>query len=218
MAWRSATRIRCIREILLHPLTASKPELRRRLREQRRAVSPAARRVAAEQLAERLASMRAFRVARRIACYAPADGEIDTAVIMERIARLNKRCYLPVLSRIDFDRLWFAPAHTRAARAPNLYGILEPRVPAQQLVRARELDLILMPLVGFDGDGQRLGMGGGFFDKSLAFLAWRERWRKPHLIGLAYDFQKLATLPHEPWDVALDAIVTDQKIYVPGTA
>jgi 5-formyltetrahydrofolate cyclo-ligase len=196
------------------PLTDSKVALRRRLREERRAIAPAARRIAAEELAERLSAMRAFRTARRIACYAPVDGEIDTAIVMERMARLNKRCYLPVLSRIDYDRLWFAPAHTRVARARNRYGILEPRVPPQQLVRARELDLILMPLVGFDDNGHRIGMGGGFFDRSLAFLAWRERWRKPHLIGLAYDFQKLSTLPREPWDIALDAVVTDRDVYV----
>jgi 5-formyltetrahydrofolate cyclo-ligase len=81
-------------------------------------------------------------------------------------------------------------------------------------MRARELDLILLPLVAFDESGQRLGMGGGFFDRSLAFLAWRQHWRKPHLIGLAYDFQKVAALPREPWDVPLDAVVTDQNVYV----
>ncbi|HKQ29832.1 MAG TPA: 5-formyltetrahydrofolate cyclo-ligase [Burkholderiales bacterium] len=194
--------------------TGSKSELRRRLREQRRALTPIARRAAAEELASLVSATRAFRVARRIACYAPADGEIDTAPLMKRMARLNKRCYVPVLSRIDYDRLWFAPADTRAVRAPNRFGILEPRVSPQQLVRARELDLILLPLVAFDETGQRLGMGGGFFDRSLAFLAWREHWRKPHLIGLAYDFQKVAALPRESWDVPLDAVVTERNVYV----
>lgn len=195
------------------PLTNSKNDLRRHLREQRRTVTSGDRRVAAQELATRLSATRAFRVARRIACYLPADGEIDTVVIMRMIARLHKRCYLPVLSRIDYDRLWFAPADTKVVRSANRFGILEPRVPPQLLVRARELDLILLPLVGFDAGGQRLGMGGGFFDRSLAFLAWRNYWRKPHLIGLAYDFQKVANLPREPWDVPLDAVVTEQNVY-----
>jgi 5-formyltetrahydrofolate cyclo-ligase len=157
--------------------------------------------------------MRAFRVSRRVACYLPVDGEIDTAAVIKRLSSLNKRCYLPVISRIDHDRLWFAPAIEATLHRTNRYGIREPKVPARQLVRAQELDLVLLPLVGFDEHGHRLGMGGGYYDRSLAFLTQRQHWRKPHLIGLAYDFQKLPPLPREPWDVPLDAIVTDRCIY-----
>jgi 5-formyltetrahydrofolate cyclo-ligase len=200
------------------PTSNNKSELRRRLREQRRALSPAARRLAAEKLADHLCTSRAFRVSRRVACYLPVDSEIDTAAVIERLSQLNKRCYLPVISRIDHDRLWFAPATDATRHVANRYGIHEPRVPARQLIRAQELDLVLLPLVGFDERGYRLGMGGGFYDRSLAFLAQREYWRKPHLIGLAYDFQKLAALPHEPWDIPLDAIATDRCIYTPTAA
>lgn len=195
------------------PITNTKSDLRRRLREQRRALTTDARRQAAEQLANHLCSMRAFRISQRIACYLPIDGEIDTAVIVERLTRLKKCSYLPVISRVNHDRLWFAPANGAMTHTNNRYGIREPRVPARELVRAQGIDLILMPLVGFDEQGHRLGMGGGYYDRSLAFLVQRQHWRKPHLIGLAYDFQKLPTLPHDPWDIPLDAVVTDQCIY-----
>jgi 5-formyltetrahydrofolate cyclo-ligase len=81
-------------------------------------------------------------------------------------------------------------------------------------VRAQELDLILMPLVGFDDRGNRLGMGGGFYDRSLEFLRHRQHWRKPHLLGIAYDFQRVNGLTADPWDVPLQGVITDQAVYL----
>jgi len=74
------------------------------------------------------------------------------------------------------------------------------------------LDLILLPLVAFDKSGHRLGMGGGYYDRTLAFLAHRRLWRKPHLLGTAYQFQQLETLPTQPWDIPLDGIATEQGV------
>jgi 5-formyltetrahydrofolate cyclo-ligase len=199
-----------------------KTELRRRLREQRCALTPDARRLAAEQLAANLVNTRAFRAGRRVACYLPNDGEIDTGRVIEHIRRLHKHCYLPVLSRLSHDRLWFAPANFGAELVVNRHGILEPVAPTRALVRAQDLDLVLLPLVGFDETGHRLGMGGGYYDRSLTFLHHRRYWRKPHVIGLAYDFQKVTALPRDAWDVPLDTIVTDRAVYlvqeVDGTA
>ena len=196
------------------PAVDVKTELRRRLRAQRRALSLEARGHAAERVAANLVATRAFRAGRRVACYLPNDGEIDTAEVIEHVRRLHKHCYLPVLSRLGHDRLWFAPAIPGAKLALNRYGILEPVIPTRALVRAQDLDLVLLPLVAFDETGQRLGRGGGYYDRSLAFLNHRRRWRKPRVIGLAYDFQKVATLPRDAWDVPLDAIVTDEAVYV----
>lgn len=191
----------------------AKTELRRRLRAQRVALSPAQQAQAARALAVRLSGTRLFNVCRRIACYLPADGEIDPVRVMERIRALNKTCYLPVLSRIEHDRLWFAPVKPGARLRPNRYGILEPVTFARNLVRAQKLDLILLPLVGFDARGRRLGMGKGFYDRSLEFLAHRQHWRKPHILGLAHDFQRVESLPADPWDVALQGVVTDKAFY-----
>lgn len=191
----------------------TKSDLRRHLRAQRSALTPEQQARAARALAQHVIGTRLFQVCRRIACYLPADGEIDPAHVIEHIWGINKVCYLPVLSRIARDRLWFAPALPGARLAPNRFGILEPVTPARNLVRAQKLDLILLPLVGFDTTGRRLGMGKGFYDRSLEFLVHRQGWRKPHILGLAHDFQRVDGLPADSWDVPLQGVVTDKAFY-----
>jgi len=192
---------------------ASRNALRHELRARRQELSASEQTHAAHQLSAHLVATRLYRVSRRIAVYLPNDGEIDPVPLMARIWKMNKTCYLPILSRLQHDRLWFAPFTQNTPLAANRFGILEPVVPARTWVRAQELDLILMPLVGFDTHGNRLGMGGGFYDKSLAFLHHRRLWRKPHLIGLAHDFQRVKKLEACAWDVPLQGVVTDRAVY-----
>lgn len=195
-------------------MPTDKTDLRHDLRARRRALSADEQKLAAARLATNLTGSRLFLTSRRIACYMPNDGEIDTRPILAHIHRMRKDCYLPVLSRLSHDRLWFARLDTDTDLKPNRFGIPEPVAPSRDLVRAQELDLILMPLVGFDDRGQRLGMGGGFYDRSLEFLRHRNHWRKPHLLGIAYDFQRVNGLKAEPWDIPLQGVVTDQAIYI----
>lgn len=195
-------------------MPTEKTELRHSLRSRRNALPPEDQRLAAERLAANLVSVRLFLTSRRIACYLPNDGEIDTAPLIEQIRRRRKSCYLPVLSRLSHDRLWFAEAGPKTKLAPNRFGIPEPVVKSSELVRAQELDLILMPLVGFDDQGNRLGMGGGFYDRSLEFLRHRQHWRKPHLLGIAYDFQRVNGLTPDSWDIPLAGVVTDRTVYL----
>jgi len=187
--------------------------LRSALRARRRALAPAEQERAARNLAIRAVADRLFRVSRRMAFYLANDGEIDPVPLIDRARGLNKICYLPVLSQVRHDRLWFAPFDSSTPMARNRFGIPEPVVPSRYWRRAHELDLIFLPLVAFDRQGNRLGMGGGFYDKSLGFLHRRERWRKPHLIGLAHDFQQVSRLGVFPWDVPLQAIITDRDTY-----
>lgn len=193
---------------------ATRNALRRELRACRAALSRADQARAARRLPAQLLTLRQFRAARRVACYLPNDGEIDPIGIMERVWTTRRLCYLPLLSRLSHDRLWFAPYTPDTPLAGNRFGILEPRVPARLWLRAQDLDAVLMPLVGFDETGNRLGMGGGFYDRSLAFLEHRGHWRKPHLIGLAHDCQRLAHIDPAPWDVPLDAVATDRALYL----
>ena len=95
----------------------------------------------------------------------------------------------------------------------NRYGIPEPDRPIRQRIRAASLDLIVAPLVAFDIYGNRLGMGGGFYDRTLAFLKRRGSWRKPVVVGVAYEFQKVQRLTAQPWDVPMHAIATDRALY-----
>ena len=191
-----------------------KTELRRSLRARRNALAPEDQRLAADRLASKIIGTHLFLTSRRIACYLPNDGEIDTAPVIERIRRLRKTLYLPVISRLSHDRLWFAESKPKTRLIPNRFGIPEPAVKSRDLIRAQELDLILMPLVGFDDRGNRLGMGGGFYDRSLEFLRHRNHWRKPHLLGIAYDFQRVNGLTADPWDIPLQGVITDQTVYL----
>ena len=190
-----------------------KTDIRRAMRAKRRALSATEQRFAAQRLAMHVIDTRLFRVSQRIACYLPNDGEIDPSVVLDHIWRSRKHAFLPVLSRLTHDRLWFAEVRPGMALKPNRYGIPEPQVAARDLVRAQAIDLVLLPLVAFDARGNRVGMGGGFYDKSLAFLRHRKHLRKPHLIGLAHDFQRVPELPADPWDVPLDGIATDSAVY-----
>ncbi len=154
-------------------------------------------------MARQAGTLRWLLRARHLACYWPADGELDPRPLMARLLTPGKVAYLPVI-RPD-GRLWFAPWRPDASWRLNRYGIPEPCGPA---VPARVLDLILLPLVAFDARGRRLGMGGGYYDRTLAFLGHRLR-RRPRLVGLAYRWQEVPCLPAEPWDMPLDAVITD---------
>ena len=182
---------------------------RQAIRIQRRALSPMERRSRSEALCAQLFRQPVFRSASNIALYLPADGEIDTASIIGRCWTLGKKVYLPVLVPFLDNSLWFARYKPDTRLVSNRYGIPEPQSVHRHRVKPLALDLVLTPLVGFDHKGNRLGMGGGYYDRSFAFLLRRRSWKKPHLVGLAYDFQQLKKLPAQPWDVPLTAVATD---------
>jgi 5-formyltetrahydrofolate cyclo-ligase len=191
----------------------AKSELRARLRSRRSDLSSDDQRAAAERMTANLTSTRFFLASRRIACYLPNDGEIDPSLIIERLWRMRKEVFLPVVPSFGRDRLGFARVLPGMKLAPNRYGIAEPRVLARELTRAEDLDLILLPLVAFDANGNRLGRGVGFYDKTLAFRQRRRHLQKPRLLGLAHDFQRVAAVPADAWDVPLDGVVTDRAVY-----
>jgi 5-formyltetrahydrofolate cyclo-ligase len=182
---------------------------RQQLRAQRRSLDRHERRRRAEALSRKLFTQPLFGNSRRIAVYLPSDGEVDTATIIARAWALGKQVYLPVLYPFLHNRLWFSRYTPQTRLVGNRFSIGEPESVHRQRVEAHALDLVLAPLVGFDAGGNRLGMGGGFYDRSFAFLLRRNAWRKPRLVGLAYDFQQLPRLPAQPWDVPLTAVVTD---------
>lgn len=192
---------------------AAKAALRTRLRATRAQLSSAERRTASDRVTANLATTHLFLASRRVACYLPSDGEIDTSGIIDRLWRMRKNVFLPVLSRLKHDRLWFAPAAPGMELVPNRFGIPEPKVTPRELVRAHEIDLVLLPLVAFDRQGNRLGRGAGFYDRSLAFLRHRRFLRTPRVFGLAYEFQRVERIAPDPWDVPLDGVVTERSVY-----
>jgi 5-formyltetrahydrofolate cyclo-ligase len=191
------------------------PALRRQLRVARRQIGCAERRAAAAALVRRLVVLPAFQRALRVAAYWPADGEIDPLPALARAHAMGKACYLPVLCPLRDGHLHFAPWRPGATLARNRYGIPEPVCPRRTWLAPRMLDLVLLPLVGFDATGNRLGMGGGYYDRSFAFVL-RHAWRRPRLIGVAFDRQRVSALPGRPWDVPLDGVLTPQATCVFG--
>jgi 5-formyltetrahydrofolate cyclo-ligase len=198
---------------MTEPALLPRPQLRRMLRKARRALTPSQQRQAARGLYKQLAQQPLFRRARYISLYLPTDGEIDPRVLLRAAQRRGKATYLPVLSAWPRTKMVFQRIRPGEKLIPNRFRILEPR---HNLARQRKvwaLDLILLPLVGFDDVGGRLGMGGGFYDRSLAYLARRKTWRKPTLLGLAHECQKVERLAQASWDVPLQGTVTDKAWY-----
>lgn len=183
--------------------------LRRQLRAARRALTPHAQAVAARRLARRLAALPALKHARRIALYWPMDGEIDPRLLRGRLPAAT--FYLPLLQPFPAATLRFARWAQGDRLARNRFGIPEPR--GRATVAARQLDAVVMPLTGFDARGNRLGMGGGFYDRTLAFA--RAGGRRPWRVGVAHACQQVPALPVAAWDVAPHFIVSDRTVLRP---
>ena len=155
----------------------------------------------------------AYQTAKHIAFYAAFDGEVDIAPLLLHAYNNNKHCYLPVMPKFSGQRLRFAPYSPGVAEKLNRFGISEPVYRTGTVCSASKLDLVLMPLVGFDTSGQRLGMGGGYYDRCFEFRRNRSYWKTPLLLGVAFECQKVDTLASQPWDVAMDACITEKKGY-----
>lgn len=186
-----------------------KPALRRELRLRRRAVSATARQQAAERALGHLLRQPVLRKhgsrSRRIGLFWPMDDEFDSRPLMVAMRSLGHAVYLPEVPRVG-RRLWFNKVDARSRWTDNRFGIPESRHRDRR--RAESLDLLLVPLLGFDARGYRLGMGGGFYDSTLAFRRWR-RSPPPRVVGVAYACQEIPHVPHDPWDMPLDAVLTE---------
>lgn len=182
------------------------------MRRRRRALSAAQRRACASAAARRVAATAWFRSSRRVAFYLANDGELDPQPLLQRARAMGKECFLPMLRPVGDDSLWFAHYEPGDPLRPNRFNIPEPTSRYGRGVAPWSLDLMLMPLVAFDAQGNRVGMGGGFYDRTLAYLGRRNLWHRPHLLGLAYDFQRVDGLGPQPWDIPLQAIVTERGV------
>lgn len=180
--------------------------LRRRLRAARRAIGAAERDAAAVALDMTLARMGLPRPRSRIAAYQATDGEIDPCHVIRRALALGCLVYVPVITDLRRRRMHFAALPGRGSRRTAQGDV------------TRWLDLVLVPLVAFDAGGNRLGRGAGFYDRHFAFLRQRRAWRRPLLLGLGWELQRIARLPAGPRDVPLWGVVTERRTYGHATA
>jgi len=184
--------------------------LRKRLREQRAAMSAAERIAAAQALVAQLEQVPEFMTDRRIGGYWAVGGEVPLMGLMGGLRARDQEYCLPVVGAAR--QLHFAAWRPGDAIAPNRYGIPEPVCAPADLLAPADLDVVLVPLLGFDRRGHRLGFGGGYYDRSFAFLNGRTDVGKPVLVGVAYSTQEIATLDEQPWDVRLDYVATEREL------
>ncbi len=183
-----------------------KRKLRKELRARRRSLSAADHALHSNLAASCVTRMAAFRSGARVAIYLPFDGEANTAALLVAARRRGIRIFVPVVSDLRHRRLRFHPLEGKTRR--GVFGISVPHR-NQRALDARWFDLIVVPLVGVDPKGRRLGMGLGFYDRALAFRAHRRRWMGPRLVGLAFECQRAESVCAQPWDVRLDALATE---------
>ena len=163
---------------------------------------------AAEALAQSLEQLPEFLVDRHIAGYWAVAGEMPLHAAFANLRAREQSYYLPLIGEANLLR--FAPWTPGAPLRQNRYGIPEPE--AAETLAPNELDVVLLPLLGFDRYGNRLGMGAGYYDRSFAFLHDAVRPARPVLVGIGYHFQEVAPMTPEAWDVRLDFIATDREL------
>ena len=179
-------------------------ELRRQLRERRKSVNIPTRKIKGKNILHQCQKNGLFKSAKHIAIFTPNDGEVETENTIDFLKKRGYCVYLPILAG---EKLKFAKIGKYFRK--NRFGINEPV--STTIMGAHQINLILMPLVGFDKYKNRLGMGGGFYDKTLGFQKNRLNYSVPKLFGLAFDCQEVEQLDTMPWDVPVNGIITPTR-------
>ncbi|QEP44081.1 5-formyltetrahydrofolate cyclo-ligase [Ectothiorhodospiraceae bacterium BW-2] len=189
--------------------------LRQQLRQLRRTLPPPQRAKLEQALCRRLWHYPPLRYSQRIALYLANDGEPALTSLIEQLWQHGKELYLPHLYPLPHRcQLGFSRFTPQTRLQPNRFGILEPcHIDLPHRREQLRLDLVLMPLVGFHPKGTRLGMGKGYYDRTFSYRARQSALGRPKLIGVAFEFQKVAQLPRREWDIPADTIITDSHCY-----
>jgi 5-formyltetrahydrofolate cyclo-ligase len=187
-----------------------KIKLRQQLRARRGSLSATEHRHRSNLAAKAVAALPMFRAGKRVALYLPLGRETDTTALIAAARRRGVRVFVPVVIDRRHGRMRFHPLAGRTRR--GAYGVLVPAVLGQP-VSPRWLDLIVIPVVGVDAEGRRLGMGGGFYDRALQFRRRRRQWTGPHLVGFAFDCQRTESRFAEPWDINLDSLASESGLH-----
>lgn len=192
---------------------AERDRLRRQMRARRRSLSAGERADAALRIGRIVQRSGLLQPGKRIGVYFAYGNEADLGKVITLARRRGCHLYLPAISDYRRGRMDFLRFDPGAALLLNRYGIPEPERRIAARISVRHLDLIFMPLVAFDAEGWRLGSGAGFYDRSLHHLRGGRIWRRPKLIGVAYEFQRVPRLDPAPWDVPLDAVITEHGLH-----
>ncbi|USE38158.1 5-formyltetrahydrofolate cyclo-ligase [Endozoicomonas sp. SCSIO W0465] len=195
---------------VLKSSACNRSDLRTALRKRRRALSADQQVSAGERLCNILSRRPELTDSQHIAVYIANDGEINPEALRDFLWNSGKQCYLPVVAQGGSIDLLFIEYLPDTPLVLNRFGIPEPSLQEASPISLEKLDIVFVPLTGFDETGRRLGMGGGFYDRTFAFTRTAD---KPILIGLAHECQKVASIPVEHWDIAMSGIATDSRYY-----
>ncbi len=190
-------------------MSSQKKYLRQRLRHQRRSLSPVEQQFHALACCKRAQPLLESVGARQVALYLANDSELNPEKLIQICWDQGLKVYLPVIDPHQSRQLLFAQYTPETTLKSNRFAIPEPDSENATTISVADLDIIFMPLVAFTEAGDRLGMGGGYYDNTLN----QQNSHRARFIGLAYDFQKLPSLPVQPWDIKLDGIATDKELY-----
>lgn len=188
-----------------------KATLRKTLRTHRKNLSQDQVQAISKKIVEKLIQLPEFLNSNNIAYYISDENEIDLACLADHAHKLKKSLYLPIFS--EKNKLDFYSIHSSTRFLKNKLGIDEPVISNQSAISPQLLDLMLIPLVAFDAQCHRMGRGMGCYDRYLAFVKNVPRDQRPTLMGVAYEFQKVEKLISESWDISMDYVVTEQRIY-----
>lgn len=191
-------------------------ELRKFIRHQRNHLSQATQTQEAMRLLNVLSAHPNIIKASNIALYLSNDGELNTEPFIHWCWQKKINTYLPVIHPFSKSQLLFLHYHQHSKMKANCYGILEPKLNVNDIIPTHALDIIFTPLVAFDEAGNRMGMGGGFYDRTLAHWYRDYQTNKkttPRPIGLAHDCQKVSSLTAQAWDIPLPEIITPTQHY-----
>ena len=195
---------------LLSDIPFTRQQIRQQIRQRRRALTPEQQTQFALQAADRMMAYPPVLLAQTVAVFLSFDGEMDTRPLIDQLWRAGKRVYLPVLHPFSPGNLLFLHYHPSSDLVVNRLKIREPKLDVRDVLPLSQLDVLVTPLVAFDAAGQRLGMGGGFYDRTLQ--NWRQHRLQP--VGYAHDCQQVDALPTEQWDIPLPAVITPSKTWL----
>jgi 5-formyltetrahydrofolate cyclo-ligase len=182
-------------------------KLRSAALEARRSLTENDRRNASSKICERIIHSHEFMSARLIACYLPTSDEVDPTAVIQRAWCANKRVFVPVID--THGTMNFCEVTPDTVITRNHYGIWEPV--SGMFANTRSLDIVVTPLAAFDIHNNRIGMGGGYYDRCFRFLRNRRKWLRPKLIGAAFACQEAKNITPNSWDVPLYRVVTDAE-------
>jgi 5-formyltetrahydrofolate cyclo-ligase len=184
--------------------------LRAALREKRAAIPASDRIAASTALIAHLEAIPEFLTDTNVAGYWAVAGELPLASVMGGLRARGQVYHLPVID--DQKRMRFAPWLPGMEVAPNRFGIPEPTDRAHPHLAPDAMDVVLVPLLGFDRQGHRLGFGGGYYDRAFEYLRDLERPGKPLLVGVGYALQEIDRIEPRDWDVPLDYVATEREL------